>query len=196
VHEGRTQEPDCTLAITEADLLAMTAGEVDAMKLFTTGKLRISGNVMASQKLAFLTAMDPEQAKDAVRRARAAGEGPSAAGSPHAVATPAAAQAPAIMAALTARLATDPSWAARLGGRLCLRVREPAAAWIIDATCTPATVTEAEGDAQTTVSLPDAELAALARGDKSAAELFQRGTLRVDGDMALARWLDVLEGLI
>ena len=32
----------------------MTSGKADAMKLFTTGKLKISGNVMASQKLEFL----------------------------------------------------------------------------------------------------------------------------------------------
>ena len=47
---------ECTLELAEEDFLALTQGKADAMKLFTTGKLKISGNVMASQKLQFLSA--------------------------------------------------------------------------------------------------------------------------------------------
>ncbi len=46
---------DITLIITEANLLALSKGEVDPMSLFFSKKLQISGNVMtAAGKLAFL----------------------------------------------------------------------------------------------------------------------------------------------
>jgi 3-hydroxyacyl-CoA dehydrogenase/3a,7a,12a-trihydroxy-5b-cholest-24-enoyl-CoA hydratase len=93
---------DCTLEISEADFIDMTTGKSDPMKLFTTGKLKISGNVMASQKLSFLQKMDPEQAKQAAIKARAAGGGP---GKAAAAAAGPTAKAPAFFAALGKRLA-------------------------------------------------------------------------------------------
>ena len=41
----------------------MTSGKADAMKLYMGGKLKISGDVMASQKLSFLQKIDPKQAQ-------------------------------------------------------------------------------------------------------------------------------------
>ena len=38
----------------------MATGQADAMKLFSTGKLKICGDVMASQKLGFLKKITPE----------------------------------------------------------------------------------------------------------------------------------------
>ena len=66
---------ECTLELPEADFLDLTQGKADPMKLFTTGKLKISGNVMASQKLNFLSKIDPSKAIEAVRE-----EGPRGAG--------------------------------------------------------------------------------------------------------------------
>ncbi|MEQ9322615.1 MAG: MaoC/PaaZ C-terminal domain-containing protein, partial [Polyangiaceae bacterium] len=51
VDKGETQKPDCTLALSDADFMDMCTGKADPMKLFSTGKLKISGDVMASQKL-------------------------------------------------------------------------------------------------------------------------------------------------
>src|SRR5204863_7760027 len=61
---------DTTLEIAERDFLDMTSGKADAMKLFSTGKLKISGNVMASQKLEFLRKLDPKRAAEVVARLR------------------------------------------------------------------------------------------------------------------------------
>src|SRR5262249_17993283 len=80
---------DCTLEIAERDFLDMTQGKADAMKLFTTGKLKISGNVMASQKLEFLRKMDPARAIEVVAKLRGGGGG---GGKPAAAAAPAAAK--------------------------------------------------------------------------------------------------------
>ncbi|MBL0218847.1 MAG: SCP2 sterol-binding domain-containing protein [Myxococcales bacterium] len=52
---------DCTLEISEADFIDMTTGKSDPMKLFTTGKLKIAGNVMASQKLNSCRRSNPER---------------------------------------------------------------------------------------------------------------------------------------
>src|SRR5678816_2988401 len=60
VTEGAAGQPTCTLEMTDADFLAMATGQADAMKLFSTGKLKISGDVMASQKLGFLKKITPE----------------------------------------------------------------------------------------------------------------------------------------
>ena len=51
---------DCTLELADADFMAMTSGKADAMKLYMGGKLKISGDVMASQKLDFLKKDRPE----------------------------------------------------------------------------------------------------------------------------------------
>ncbi|HSN26566.1 MAG TPA: SDR family NAD(P)-dependent oxidoreductase, partial [Kofleriaceae bacterium] len=60
VHEGAVGKAACTLDISDADFMAMATGQADAMKLFSSGKLKISGDVMASQKLGFLKKITPE----------------------------------------------------------------------------------------------------------------------------------------
>ena len=42
---------DCTLTLADDDLMALFAGTLDPMKAFMSGKLKIAGNVMLSQKL-------------------------------------------------------------------------------------------------------------------------------------------------
>ncbi|HEY6173744.1 MAG TPA: SDR family NAD(P)-dependent oxidoreductase, partial [Kofleriaceae bacterium] len=63
VTEGVAGTPACTLEMSDADFLAMATGQADAMKLFSTGKLKISGDVMASQKLGFLKKITPDMVK-------------------------------------------------------------------------------------------------------------------------------------
>ncbi|MCP4691788.1 MAG: SCP2 sterol-binding domain-containing protein, partial [Desulfobacterales bacterium] len=46
---GSPVKPDCTLDLSDQDFMDMTAGKADPMKLFTTGKLKISGDIMKSQ---------------------------------------------------------------------------------------------------------------------------------------------------
>src|SRR5262249_51575263 len=72
LHEGIVGKPACTLEMTDADLLAMSRGEADPMKLFSTGKLKISGDVMASQKLGFLKKITPDMVKPSGAPAAAA----------------------------------------------------------------------------------------------------------------------------
>lgn len=197
VEEGETKKPDCTLEISESDFMAMTSGKADAMKLFTSGKLKIGGNVMASQKLEFLKEIDREAAEAAVAKARAAG-GPGAA--PQAAATrsePKRAAAPAIFAALEKRLADKPDLVGEVQAVVQFYVKNPDAKWKVDIANEPPAVASGETDsATTTLTLADEDLAALAKGEVTARELFQRGALRVDGDVTVAHRLGFLKGLL
>lgn len=179
---------DCTLEISEADFIDMTTGKSDPMKLFTTGKLKISGNVMASQKLSFLQKMDPEQAKQAAIKARAAGGGP---GKSAAVAAGPTAKAPAFFAALGKRLAEKPELAKELGAIVLFKIVDPGSEWTVEG----AAVSPADfGTAKTTLTLKDEDLAALSAGDVYG--LYQHGKLRVDGDVSVAHRLGLLKGLL
>ncbi len=49
VEAGKADKPTCTLNMAEADFLDMVSGKLDPMKAFTSGKLKIEGDVMKSQ---------------------------------------------------------------------------------------------------------------------------------------------------
>jgi len=196
VEEGETVKPDCTLDISEADFLDMSMGKADPMKLFTTGKLKVSGNIMASQKLDFLQKIDQEEAKQAVIKARAAGLGPKADGA----AAGAAAKkdnATAIFEALTERLKEKPELKDEVAALVQFRVTDPDANWVVDLAGDAAEVRAGECAEPTAIMhISDSHLGALVRGESAAQEMFQRGDLRVDGDITVAHRLGFLKGLI
>nr|MBA3540237.1 SCP2 sterol-binding domain-containing protein [Deltaproteobacteria bacterium] len=178
---------DCTLELTEADLLALTQGKADAMKLFTTGKLKISGNVMASQKLQFLSKLDPTKAVEVIAKRRAAG-GTAAAPAAAAPAAATAANAPAFFAALTKRVAENAQLTQEVRATVKFAVTGP------DATQTFALGGKEPNTVDATITIADADLAELSAG--KVRELYQRGKLRIDGDVSVAHRLGVLKSLI
>lgn len=188
---------DCTLDIADSDFLAMTTGTADAMKLFTTGKLKISGNVMASQKLEFLRKMDPSRGQQVIAQLRGQAVAPDTATAPPAAPAAApAARAGAIFAALAQRFAAQPSLAAEIAALVQFVVTEPPAEWIVDLTGAVPRLEPGRAVIPTTIlTLADADLAALAAGTASVQQLYQRGLLRIDGDLAVAHRLGVLKGL-
>jgi len=70
VSKGEVGKAECTLELSDADFMAMVSGKADAMKLFTSGKLKITGNIMASQKLDFLQKVDKADVAKAMARVR------------------------------------------------------------------------------------------------------------------------------
>src|SRR6185436_11586698 len=78
VHEGAVGKAACTLDISDADFMAMATGQADAMKLFSSGKLKITGDVMASQKLGFLKKLTPEMVLAETKKRTGGGAAPSA----------------------------------------------------------------------------------------------------------------------
>ncbi len=191
VAAGALASPDVTLELTDADFLDMTTGKADAQKLYFAGKLKISGNVMASQKLMFLKKVDPKAAEAAIKAARSAGGGATQASA--AASAPKAAQAPAIMKALAERLNKEPGLGKELSAIVALVV--DGKSWVVDGTKSPATVTEGEAkDAAAVFKLADADLVELAKSG-NARDLFLRGKLRGDGDVRLGQRLAFMKGL-
>ena len=179
VTQGAPAKPDCTLTLSEDDFNAMTRGEADPMKLYMQGKLSIGGDLMASQKLTFLQEIDPAEVADEVAKRKAAGVQTTV------VADEAPAAAPAILAALGERLT-----AVSGAGTLQLVVSEPEGRWVID--LEGGRVSEGTVAAPSaTIEIADEDVAALAGGVEPG-DLFQRGRLRVRGDLRLAHHLTAL----
>ncbi len=160
VGAGETQPPECTLALSDADFLAMSKGQADPQKMFLEGKLKITGNVMASQKLSFLK--DVQQAK---------------------APAPPASRAPAFFESLARSL--EPG----RPGRIHFKVTEPSSEWLVD--LKSGTIERGGGQADAVLTLSEETLLALA-GGAQAGDLFQRGKLRVEGDLQVARRLAFL----
>jgi 3-hydroxyacyl-CoA dehydrogenase/3a,7a,12a-trihydroxy-5b-cholest-24-enoyl-CoA hydratase len=133
------------------------------------GKLKITGNVMASQKLSFLKDVKP-----------------AAASAPAKVESSAAkeSRAPAFFEKLAKRLKP----AAR-GARVHFKLTEPASEWLVD--LSKGTVERGGGPANAVLTMTEETLFALS-GGASAQALFQQGKLRVDGDVSVAHRLEFL----
>jgi NAD(P)-dependent dehydrogenase (short-subunit alcohol dehydrogenase family)/acyl dehydratase/putative sterol carrier protein len=58
VEAGKHTSPTCTLAISSADFLALMSGKLPAMEAYTSGKLKIGGDIMKSQLIGKLFKMD------------------------------------------------------------------------------------------------------------------------------------------
>ncbi len=189
---------DTTLELTDADFLAMTSGKADAMKLYMGGKLKIGGDVMASQKLSFLQKIDPKHAIEAVAKKRGTPSAATVEATPAAksVAAGAAASAPAVFKALAERLAKNAGLAKEVGVVLQFNVTNPKASWVVDLTGAGAVREGSEGKPAAALRIDDADLAALCKDPGKARDLYQHGKLRVDGDVRIAHKLGFLKDLI
>jgi 3-hydroxyacyl-CoA dehydrogenase/3a,7a,12a-trihydroxy-5b-cholest-24-enoyl-CoA hydratase len=189
-----TAPADVTLELADDDFLAMTSGAADPQKLYFAGKLKISGNVMASQKLMFLKKVDPESAKAAIIKARQASAGAPAA-APAAVAKKES-RAAAVFKALGERIAANPGFVGEVAAVLQFNVKEPESAWTVDLKEGAGSIKEGKAAAAaTTLTLAEEDLLALVKG-ASAASLHQQGKLRIDGDVRPAHKLGFMKDLV
>ena len=199
VSAGEVGTADCTLEISDADFMDMCTGKADAMKLFTTGKLKITGNIMASQKLEFLKKIDPSDVIAAMKKRT--GGGAAASSSPTASA-PAAKEvvkegkASTVFAALSKRLAADAGIATAVRAVIEVRVTDPASTFTVDLTGAGQVVSGAAAKADLVLTIADADLLQLASGASSVQSLYQHGKLRVDGQARLAHHLGFFAKLI
>jgi 3-hydroxyacyl-CoA dehydrogenase/3a,7a,12a-trihydroxy-5b-cholest-24-enoyl-CoA hydratase len=155
---------------------------------------------MASQKLGFLQKIDQKQALEAIQKKRGSGGG---AATSTATATPTSstststtqAKAPGVFKALAERLAKNPGLAGEVRALLQFDVTGPDASWVVDLTG-PGSVREGT-DAKATARLriADADLVTLTKDPQAARDLYQHGTLRVDGDVRVAQKLAFLKDL-
>jgi 3-hydroxyacyl-CoA dehydrogenase/3a,7a,12a-trihydroxy-5b-cholest-24-enoyl-CoA hydratase len=182
VSEGETKKPDCVLELTDANFVAMTKGEKDPQKMYFGGELKIGGDIMASQKLGFLKKVEPRHVEAAMGAAKPKSEGAKAEAPK---ASPKTAKAPQLFEALSVK-------APKGHGKIQIRVTDPDGAWFVDLDAGAVKSGTYEG-ATTVLTLADADLAALAAGSASASELYQKGLLRVDGEVGPARELSWLK---
>ncbi len=190
VRPGTVEKADCTLALSDADWLDMVSGKADPMKLFQGGKLKISGNVMASQKLDFLKKID--------RAAVTSASAPAAGALVAKASAPASAEvvAPKVFKALQERLAKTPGLAKEVNAMISFKVKDAGFDFTADlASATPAIKAGADEKATTRITLSDEALGALAKGE-SAQTMFQHGQLRIEGDLLAAHRLGFLKQLI
>jgi 3-hydroxyacyl-CoA dehydrogenase/3a,7a,12a-trihydroxy-5b-cholest-24-enoyl-CoA hydratase len=196
VEAGLNEKADCTLELADSDFMDMTSGKADPQKLFFEKKLKITGNLMASQKLSFLKKMDPEQAKAAIAKAKAgsAGAAQSAGAAAGAAAPKKDAVAPKFFGALAERLKKTPTLKDEVKAVIQFVVTGPDAAWTCDFVA--GTVKEGKVDnAAAVVRIADADLTELAQ-DSNLASLFQHGKFKVDGDVRVAHKLGFVKGLV
>ncbi len=202
VAPGAPDKPECTLEIADSDFMDMTSGKADAQKLYFGGKLKIGGNLMASQKLNFLSKIDPAWAKQAVAKLLAEGGfGGSSASTTTTTSTSTItsgkAAAAAIFAALQKRVSDNAGIAGDVQAVIQFVLKEPDAAWTVALKPGAVKISEGKGGAaDATLTLADADLAALCKGEQTAQQLFQRGKLRVDGDVRVAHRLGFLSKLV
>ena len=191
---GETSKPDVTLKLSEAHYVALQKGEADAMKLFTTGKVKVAGDMMAVNKLELLGDLPfnlvEEKAEARVKGGALAAPVPSEAKTYEPL-------APTLFEALGRRLEEQPSLASEVGAVLQFYVRNPDSKWVVDLKNEPPALRTGETDgATTTITIADADLAELSSGDATPQSLFQSGKLRVDGEVEPAHRLNFLKGLI
>jgi 3-hydroxyacyl-CoA dehydrogenase/3a,7a,12a-trihydroxy-5b-cholest-24-enoyl-CoA hydratase len=184
VGKGETSPSECTLELSDADFMDMCTGKADAMKLFTTGKLKITGNVMASQKLDFLRKVDPADVLAAMKERAGGGATPAAAAS---TASSAAAKASGIVAKIEKRIAENASLAKEVGAVVELRVKDPDAVWTLDLKNGAGSVKSGKADKPDAIlTISDDNLAQLAASNGQLQSFYQHGKLRLDGDAHFA----------
>ena len=196
---GETAKPDVTLEMSEVDYVALQKGEADAMKLFSSGRLKLGGDMMKSNKLEVLKGM-PFEAVLEQARARAGGAVPEtsrngATGADSSA--PREPQATKVFEVLGRRLSEQPGLADEVGAVFQFYVTHPDSKWVVDLKNRPPALKAGETDGSTTIlTLADDDLAALAQGEASAQSLYQKGRLRVDGEVQPAHRLSFLRGLV
>lgn len=189
VSEGSVGAIDCTLELTEANFMAMTSGKADPQKLYFDKQLKISGDLMASQKLTFLKKLNPEEVKAAIGKAQTETK---AQPTPTPSRQPAA---PKVLRALKDRVSQSPSLANELQGSVQFVVKNPDASFLLDCAGGSCQITEGILPAQATLTLEDETLEELAKtGDIRSA--YQHGRLRVDGSVHLVQKLIFLKGIL
>ena len=181
---GQLDKADVTLELDTKHAPTLFGGDLAAVqKLFFGGELKIGGNVMASNKLTVLQDMDPKLVEQARDKRLASGQPDTAAAPPKKQKEP---QAEKVLPQLAEKL----SAIGGQGGVLQIQVQSPDSAWFIDLSDSSPAVSSGEKDAAAVMTLDDGKLADLITGKVALRALYQKGDMRVDGDLSLVRKLE------
>lgn len=188
---GLAEKPDVTLALSEDNLMGILTGKADAQKMFFSGDLKISGNMMASNKLAVLADLDPALVEAAKTERLANGAG--------ATDVKATAVAPVVKVEPQAgiifkALATKITKSKKVKAIIQFNVSSPDSTWTVD--LAKGSVSEGDANSDVIINLEDKVLTQLVNGVNPAV-LFQKGELSVsEGDVLLAHNIEFFEGVL
>ncbi len=167
--------------------MAMTSGKADPMKLYIGGKLKISGDLMASQKLSFLKKIDPAQALAAIQKKRGAGGGAPAAGAAPAAA-PGEMGSAEVFTAIEDHIERNADIVGRVGKTFVFKLTSPDSAWTLDVKNGKGSVqTGAVDKADCTLELADADFLAMTSGKADPMKLYMGGKLKISGNVMARR---------
>lgn len=195
-YQGADDKADVSIDLDESLIeTVVTASLAEVQKLYFAGKIKIGGNIMASNKLSVLQSIDAKLYQQV--KAQRLGSTQTVSAAPIANAAPIAtpvvtetAQAPVLFAQLSTRLASQNIQRPVI---YQFKITEPNDVWVIDLSQQPAKVYQGEvAQATTTFTLSDANLVALMQQPQQLSRLYQQGKVRVDGDVNAARHLDFL----
>ncbi len=174
---GVNDDADVSLTLSEQDLLALFIDGSDAQQLYFSGKLFIGGNVLASSKLQALGDINPELYGQA--------KADRLAGNNEAPAPQAPDREPIAKQVFTAFSETTH----KIKGLVHINLTDPISHWQLNKA-------DASADADVVINMKDSDLEKLARGQVSAASLFQKGKLSVQGKISLAKQISLFENVL
>ncbi|HEU4611351.1 MAG TPA: SCP2 sterol-binding domain-containing protein, partial [Kofleriaceae bacterium] len=191
VHEGAVGKAACTLEISDADFMAMATGQADAMKLFSTGKLKISGDVMASQKLGFLKKITPEMVlAETKKRTGGASAGAAASAAPGGLPADYQPTVEDAFDVIQEFLNQNPSVTEKVGVVYLWKVGDKR--YLLDLKSVPGKVTAGEGTAECTLELAEEDFLAMTQGKADPMKLFTSGKLKISGNIMASQKLNFL----
>ncbi|MGB1275281.1 MAG: SDR family NAD(P)-dependent oxidoreductase, partial [Nannocystaceae bacterium] len=193
VCEG-TNPADCTLEMTDADFMAMCAGKLNAQKLYFDGRLKITGDVMASQKLTFLAKLDPKQVQAAAKaRAGAGGANAGSAASPAPAKGPGAAE---VFVGIGDHITRHPELVEKIGKVFLWQLTGPDSQWTLDLKTAPGGIAPGETTKPNcTLTLSEANFLAMSRGELNPQALYFDGKLKIAGDVMASQKLTFLKDI-
>ncbi len=192
VGQGETATPECTLELSDADFMLMCTGKADPQQLFTGGKLKIGGNLMASMKLGFLKKLDPELVMHAMRGRL----GVTAAAEVVPEVAEAGPTSADVFVAIRDHIERSPELAPKLQTIFAFKLKSPDSAYTIDLKAGKGSVHEGiVGSPDCTLELSDADFMAMTSGKADPQQLFMGGQLKIGGNVMASTKLGFLKKL-
>ena len=183
---------ECTLEISDADFMGMATGKLDAQKLYFGGKLKISGNVMASQKLTFMQKIEPQYVIDAMKARVGAGGASAPAAAASAPAASSAVNSGDVFYAIGEHIAKHPELVGQIATTFLFKLTNPSSAYLIDLKNGKGSVTPGEGAADVTLTLDDSDWLAMSEGKADPQKLYFGGKLKIGGNVMASQKLTTL----
>jgi len=184
---GAVEKPDCTLTLSDSDLVEMFTGKLNSQQAFMQGKLKIAGNMGLATKLGNVI-----KSAGAPKAAASAGPTQSAAAAPAAEGTASSGaggfKSAQVFALLEKKI--DAEAVKKVGGVYHFKITGDggaAASWTVDLKNGNGAVRSgAPEKADCTLSMNDADLVEMFSGKLNSQQAFMQGKLKISGNMALA----------